>query len=91
MVMSRKVQDEIAKPFIDLIIHLLWGRFAQDTAKDSDDETKCCCTTYDTSVCLTKVLEKVDEQLNDHYQRALKVAQRYSPQDEQNLKVAQRA
>ena len=65
---------------------------AQDaTTKDSEDETKCCCTTYDTSVCLTKVLTRVGEQLNDRYQRALKVAKRYTPQDEQNLKAAQRA
>ena len=36
------------------------------------EEAACCCTTYDTNVCLAKVEEKVDADLNSIYQSALK-------------------
>src|SRR5258708_40327913 len=55
-----------------------------------DEETKCCCTTYDTSVCLTKVHDKVDAQMNAIYQRALGMTKRFGGADIENLKDAQR-
>ena len=53
------------------------------------DESKCCCTTYDTSVCLSKIHEKVDKELNNTYADALKQTGD-SPNDAANLKIAER-
>jgi len=55
-----------------------------------DQETKCCCTTYDTSVCLSKVHDKVDAALNTTYQKALSMTKRFGSQDVDNLKDAER-
>jgi uncharacterized protein YecT (DUF1311 family) len=81
------------KWLVVLSISLFFGSLAcgQDATTNPDDETQCCCTTYDTSVCLSTILKKVDQQLNNNYQKALTVAKKYTPQDEQNLKTAQRA
>jgi len=51
--------------------------FAQHPQKNSDqpvknEEDNCCCTTYDTNICLLKVQGKVDQELNQTYQSALK-------------------
>jgi hypothetical protein len=46
-----------------------------------DDETKCCCTTYDMSVCLSKVNDKVDAELNTTYQKAMSLTKRFGSQD----------
>jgi uncharacterized protein YecT (DUF1311 family) len=54
-----------------------------------DDATKCCCTTYDTSVCLLKIHEKIDAELNDIYQKALSSTGNES-KDTNNLKDAER-
>jgi uncharacterized protein YecT (DUF1311 family) len=59
-------------------------------AMAQDDETKCCCTTYDTSVCLVTVLKNIDTRLHETYEQALKASQRYSDQDVVNLKDAER-
>jgi len=42
------------------------------SAHAQDDETKCCCTTADTNICLVKVQKAVDSKLNETYQLALK-------------------
>jgi uncharacterized protein YecT (DUF1311 family) len=61
------------------------------TAIGQDDETKCCCTTYDTSVCSSAIHKRVDGELNETYQKALKEAAAYfTAQDVQNLKEAER-
>ena len=54
-----------------------------------DEETKCCCTTYDMSVCLSKVHDKVDAELNATYQKALSMTKRFGEQDVENLKDAE--
>ena len=51
--------------------------FAQQPQKNGDqaaknEEDNCCCTTYDTNVCLSRVQDKVDQDLNRTYQSALK-------------------
>jgi uncharacterized protein YecT (DUF1311 family) len=56
------------------------------SAMAQDDETKCCCTTYDTSVCLSKILDKINVELESTYQKSLKMAEHYSPQDVENLR-----
>jgi uncharacterized protein YecT (DUF1311 family) len=58
-------------------------------AAAQDEETKCCCTTRDTSVCLSNVHEKVNAELNAAYQKALNMAERYGSQDVENLKDAE--
>jgi uncharacterized protein YecT (DUF1311 family) len=58
-------------------------------AQGKEDETKCCCTTYDTSVCLSKIHESVDKDLNDTYKKALLVAQKFTDKDTQKLKDAE--
>lgn len=55
-----------------------------------DDETKCCCTTYDTSVCLSKIHDKIDAELDTTYQEALSMAKRFTGEDVENLKDAER-
>jgi uncharacterized protein YecT (DUF1311 family) len=59
------------------------------TAMAQDEETKCCCTTYDMSVCLSKVHDKVDGELNTTYQKALSMTKRFGEQDVENLKDAE--
>jgi len=60
-------------------------------AVSQDDEAKCCCTTYDMSVCFSRIHKQVDAALNTTYQGALKaVTASYTPQDVQNLKEAER-
>jgi len=53
------------------------------------EETKCCCTTYDMSVCLSKVHDKVDAELNTTYQKALSMTTRLGDQDVDNLRDAE--
>jgi|ERR1700687_4931336 len=55
-----------------------------------DEETKCCCSTYDMSVCLSKVHDKVDADLNTTYQKALDMTERFGSHDDENLKDAER-
>lgn len=55
-----------------------------------DDETKCCCSTYDVSVCLSKIHEKVDKSLNETYRQALQMTTRFGSTDVQNLKEAEK-
>ena len=45
----------------------------QDRPKHEEDA--CCCTTYDTNVCLSKVLDKLDVELTKAFQAALKDAE----------------
>jgi uncharacterized protein YecT (DUF1311 family) len=59
-------------------------------APSQDDETKCCCTTYDMSVCLSKIHEDVDTDLNKTYQKALQLTGKFGSTDLQNLKEAQK-
>ena len=55
------------------------------------DESKCCCTTCDTSVCLSRIEKEIDAVLNGTYQKALKaVKESYTAQDLQNLEEAER-
>ena len=68
---------------LSLFIGLGTGSIAQD------EETKCCCTTYDMSVCLSKVHDKVDAELNTTYQKALSMTKRFGDQDVENLKDAE--
>jgi uncharacterized protein YecT (DUF1311 family) len=56
---------------------------------EDNDETKCCCSTYDTSVCLSKLHDKVDAGLNESYGKALLAAQKFTGQDVENLKDAE--
>ena len=56
----------------------------------AQDES-CDGNTYETAVCLVRVLKRVDAELNTVYQTALKVAKDpYTPADVQNLKDAER-
>jgi uncharacterized protein YecT (DUF1311 family) len=41
-----------------------------ESAKNEEDN--CCCTTYDANMCLSKVQDKADQELNQSYQSALK-------------------
>jgi len=51
----------------------------------------CDGTTYDMSVCLSKILKKTDAELNAVYKQALEVAKDpFTPQDVRNLKEAER-
>src|SRR5438045_643608 len=54
-----------------------------------NEEDACCCTTYDTNVCLVKLEDKVDQELNKVYQSALKRWNK-DPESEE-LRDAQRA
>jgi uncharacterized protein YecT (DUF1311 family) len=42
----------------------------QDHPKHEEDA--CCCTTYDTNMCLSKVLDKLDGELTKTYEATLK-------------------
>lgn len=56
----------------------------------AQDES-CDGNTYETAVCLLKVLKKVDAELNTVYQKSLKIAKDpYTPADVANLKDAER-
>ena len=55
----------------------------------AQDES-CDGNTYDTAVCLLRVLKKADAELNAVYQKSLKVANDFTPADAQNLKNAER-
>ena len=68
------------------VIALLAGLGA---AIGQDEEAKCCCTTYDMSVCLSKVRDKVDAELNTTYEKALRLTQRVGDQDVENLRDAE--
>jgi uncharacterized protein YecT (DUF1311 family) len=70
-----------------LILPLLVAVVAATVAQD--EETKCCCTTYDMSVCLSKIHDKVDAELNTTYQKALGMTKRLGIQDIENLKDAE--
>ncbi len=54
-----------------------------------DDETKCCCTTYGVSVCLTAIHEEVDTELNTTYEKSLSLTKRFGSTDVENLKDAE--
>ena len=54
-----------------------------------DDESKCCCSTYDMSLCLGKIHKRVDERLNKTYSDALEEF-KDSDTDTVNLKDAER-
>jgi uncharacterized protein YecT (DUF1311 family) len=55
-----------------------------------EDET-CEGTTYDISMCMLRILKKVEVELNINYQKALMVARRdYTARDVQNLRIAER-
>jgi uncharacterized protein YecT (DUF1311 family) len=59
-------------------------------AMAQDEEAKCCCTTYDTSVCLSKIRDKIDAKLNTTYQRAVSLTKIFGSEDVENLKDAER-
>ena len=69
---------------ISLLVSIGTAAIAQD------EETKCCCSTYDMSVCLSKVHDKVDADLNTTFQKALDMTERFGNQDVENLKDAER-
>lgn len=54
-----------------------------------NEETKCCCTTYDMSVCLSNVSHKVDAEHSATYQKALSASQRFGDQATDDLKEAE--
>jgi uncharacterized protein YecT (DUF1311 family) len=68
---------------ISLFVSIATAAIAQD------EETKCCCTTYDTSVCLSKIHDKIEADLNTTYQKALDMTKRFGEQDVRNLKDAE--
>jgi uncharacterized protein YecT (DUF1311 family) len=59
-------------------------------AQDQDEESKCCCTTYDMSVCLSKIHDKIDAELNTTYKTALSMTKKFGGEDVENLKDAER-
>ena len=71
-----------------IVLLLLLGLGTNATGQD--EETKCCCTTYDTTVCLSKVHDKVDAELNSTYQKALAMTKRFGRQDVEKLREAER-
>jgi uncharacterized protein YecT (DUF1311 family) len=62
------------------------GSFAEQVEPEED---KCCCSTFETGQCLITVHKKVDAELNDVYQQALKKWK--EPEHTGNLRKAQRA
>lgn len=52
-------------------------------------EDACAGTTYDESVCLSKIRKQADANLNTAYQKAMKSAAHYGEKDIQNLKDAE--
>jgi uncharacterized protein YecT (DUF1311 family) len=46
-------------------------------AATENEEAKCCCTTYDMSVCLANVNKKVDAEHSATYQKALGASQHF--------------
>jgi uncharacterized protein YecT (DUF1311 family) len=71
-----------------LVVVFLFVGLGMFTAAQ-DEETKCCCTTRDTSVCLANIHNKVDAELNAAYQEALILVEKSGSQDVENLKDAQ--
>jgi uncharacterized protein YecT (DUF1311 family) len=53
-------------------------------------QESCEGSTYDIGNCMTRILKKVDIELNAAYQNSLKDAKQYTPGDVQNLKDAER-
>ena len=51
--------------------------FAIGASATQNDEAKCCCTTYDVSVCLSTVNQKVDAEHDVIYQKALSASHRF--------------
>ena|ERR1700721_2109196 len=70
---------------ISLFVSIATAAIAQD------EETMWCCTTYDTSVCLSKIHDKIEADLNTTYQKALDMTKRFGEQDVQNLKDAEQS
>jgi uncharacterized protein YecT (DUF1311 family) len=57
--------------------------------QEDQEEQKCCCSTAETGQCLGIVFKKVDAELNEVYQKALK---RWNKADDvKRLRKAQRA
>ncbi len=57
----------------------------------AQQDEACEGTTYDTSMCLLRILKKVEVELNSTYERALTAAKRdYTARDVQNLRTAER-
>jgi len=54
-----------------------------------NEESKCCCTTYDTSVCLSNVDKKVDAEQSATYQKALIASQHFGTKAVDDLKEAE--
>jgi uncharacterized protein YecT (DUF1311 family) len=54
-----------------------------------NEESKCCCTTYDTSVCLSNVDKKVDAEQSAAYQKALIASQKFGDKAIDDLKDAE--
>jgi uncharacterized protein YecT (DUF1311 family) len=67
---------------------LLSMAIASATAAENE-ESKCCCTTYDTSVCLSNVGKKVDAEQSTTYQKALIASQRFGNKAVDDLKEAE--
>ena len=59
-------------------------------AATENEETKCCCTTYDTSVCLSNVNKKVDAEHSATYQNALSDTQRFGDKAVDALREAEK-
>ena len=53
------------------------------------EESKCCCTTYDMSVCLSNVDKKVDAEQSTTYQKALIASQKFGDTATDDLKAAE--
>jgi uncharacterized protein YecT (DUF1311 family) len=71
---------------VTVLLLFLW---IVPSIRSEADESKCCCTTYDTSVCLSKVRSKVDAELTITYSSALEET-KDSTVDMANLKIAER-
>jgi len=59
-------------------------------AAKENEETKCCCTTYDMSVCLSNVKGKVEAELNATYQKAQIASQHFGAKAVDALQDAQK-
>ena len=59
------------------------------SASAEDDAQRCCCSTLETNLCLVKVQKKLDAELNQTYQLALR-HMKNSEENASNLRRVER-
>jgi uncharacterized protein YecT (DUF1311 family) len=62
------------KIFLLLFFLLALTAACHSQEKQKHEEDECCCSTMETNMCLTKVMKKLDGELNESYKKALQHA-----------------